>query len=127
MADTSAPQLTQDQLFARFWACYPRKVAKRQAKITWAKLRPDVDLVQTMLAALAWQSQLPSAVEEDGKYFPHASSWLNGERWDDEMPASMKPRVTWHDECAELHGSTCLNHQDHWWKKVREEQAKVMP
>ncbi len=45
-------------LFLRFWAVYPRKIAKSDAAGAFAKRAPDEDLLARMVAALAWQVRL---------------------------------------------------------------------
>jgi hypothetical protein len=46
-----------------------------------------------ILTALAWQSQQESWLRNDGAYIPHPTTWLNGERWEDEKPI-IKPKAT---------------------------------
>lgn len=70
--------------FDLFWQAYPRKVGKKKARQVWAKLRPDADMVQRMIDALAWQVKQPSWVKDGGSYVPHPTTWLHEERWDDE-------------------------------------------
>ena len=70
--------------FDTVWKAYPRKTAKAVARKAWAKLRPDVALVQKMLDAIAWQVKQPQWAKDGGLYVPHFSTWLNQERYDDE-------------------------------------------
>lgn len=64
------------------WAAYPRKVGKGAARKAWekakAKVAPDV-----LSANLA--EYVDSLAGADTRYIPHLSTWLNGERWDDEI------------------------------------------
>lgn len=83
-----------DPQFCRFWDAYPKRVAKKDARKAWAKLRPSVQLVDVMIAALGWQ--VP-AYQWDGAKFDYAlypASWLNGERWKDERRKVARPVVT---------------------------------
>lgn len=73
--------------FDRFWQAYPRKTAKPQAAKAFARLRPDEPLLQRMLAALALQRQSPQWQRDGGQFVPHPSTWINGRRWEDELPA----------------------------------------
>lgn len=67
--------------FNAWWATYPRKVGKGQAAKAYKAARKKTD-ADTLLAAIAAQT---STLTKDGKEFcPHASTWLNGERWLDE-------------------------------------------
>lgn len=72
--------------FDRFWAAYPRKVAKPDAARAFAKLAPHPDLVDRMLAALAWQCRSEGWTREGGRFVPHPATWLNARRWEDEPP-----------------------------------------
>lgn len=70
--------------FERFWSAYPRHVGKRSAEKAFAKLRPDEALLDVMLAALARQRQSDQWRRDGGQFIPHAATWLNGRRWEDE-------------------------------------------
>ena len=77
--------------FDEFWAVYPKKAAKGQAVKAYRAAVKKVDAA-TILAAL--RAQLPwfaSQEKPDGDFRPNASSWLNGERWADEL--SPRPTV----------------------------------
>jgi len=66
--------------FAEFWSMYPKKVGKgaaRKAYATAIKKHPP-DEILTDLKRL-----LPTLTAK-ADFIPHASTWLNGERWDDE-------------------------------------------
>jgi len=75
---------TPDDGFDRFWAKYPRHVARQAALKAWQKINPSEDLVNTMLEALAWQVRQPGWTKDGGVYIPHGSTWLNQARWEDE-------------------------------------------
>lgn len=70
--------------FDQFWEAYPRKTARLAALKAWLKLAPDVELQVEILAAIARQKTWPQWLKDDGLYIPHASTWLNNERWTDE-------------------------------------------
>jgi hypothetical protein len=78
------PQLSADK-FDAFWQLYPRKVAKKAAARAWAKLSAQerIAAIQAIPEhAAQWQAQS----REDWQ-IPHASTWLNDERWTDEFGA----------------------------------------
>ena len=89
MVDEDDPQ------WLRFWNAYPKRVSKKNARQAWATLNPSPTLVDTMIEALAWQSQQPQWLKDGGQYAPFPATWLNGEKWDDECPAHLKPRAEW--------------------------------
>jgi hypothetical protein len=70
-----------DPDFELFWKRYPNKTAKAKALASWRKMRPPVKLV---LDALAWQVNQPKWTKDGGEFVPHAATWLNQSRWQDE-------------------------------------------
>lgn len=100
--------------FDRFWEDYPRKVAKVAALKAWKKLNPDDLLCEAIGASLAWQRQSPQWTKDKGAFVPHAATWLNQRRFEDQRPTAMEPRLRkpiadWRDECLTLHGGRCEN------------------
>lgn len=87
MSDTaSASTPTVLDLFAQFWAAYPRRVARKDALKAWTALQPSPDLVAQMLATLAWQRRSHDWTKDGGAYVPYPATWIRGERWTDEEP-----------------------------------------
>lgn len=85
-----------DSNFALFWSAFPRRVSKQAAIKAWAQLKPTPELVDTILAALAWQVRQPSWTKDGGAFVPYPASWLNGRRWEDEpfhAPPEVRPMV----------------------------------
>ncbi|MCG6574896.1 hypothetical protein EGM97_09275 [Pseudomonas sp. AF32] len=80
-----APVVVED-LFPKFWKLYPRKVGKDKAEKAWSKLKVTQELFDLMVAALAKQVLTPDWLKDKGQYIPHPSTWLNGKRWEDEIP-----------------------------------------
>ena len=74
----------KSKLFDSFWKAYPRKSNKGFAKKVFDKLKVDQDLLNKMLQALALQTRTVWK-DKDQQYIPHPSTWLNGERWEDEI------------------------------------------
>ena len=77
-----------DARFSSFWAAYPRKAAKQDAQKAWAKLAPDDQLLAVMLRALKVQIQSEQWTRDGGRYIPLPATWLNGRRWEDDMPSA---------------------------------------
>lgn len=73
-----------EKLFDRLWAAYPRKENRKNALRAFLKLRPDENLLDRMLKAIEKQRASPQWLEAGGKFIPQASTWLNGERWEDQ-------------------------------------------
>ena len=68
--------------FDDFWALYPRRVARKHAAKMWSRLS-DEDAWKALDAIKEWRKVW---ADKDPEYIPHAGSWLNGERWTDELP-----------------------------------------
>lgn len=79
------------EAFEVFWKLYPNKKAKANARKAWDKLKPSTELRQTLMTALGSHCLSRDWTKDDGQYVPMASTWLNGERWHDELaPATGK-------------------------------------
>ena len=78
--------------FDRFWAAYPRHVNKQGAMRAFEKLKPTEELLEKMIAAIGKQIESEQWTKDNGQYIPHPQTWLNGKRWEDELPRA-KMRV----------------------------------
>jgi hypothetical protein len=84
--------------FNLFWAQYPRKVGKLTAQRSWQKM-PD-DHKQKALEAIVEHRKYWVAKGTDWEFIPHASTWLNQERFEDELVIEQKenkrPPLPWY-------------------------------
>ena len=94
--------------FDEFWQPYPNKKNKTDAIKSWIKLKPDDELIDTIIAAVQAQKQHEGYgwQKENGKYIPHPTTWLNQQRWLDEpTETSNRPGgfagLVWDDENKE--------------------------
>lgn len=69
--------------FDHFWAAYPKKIGKKAARAAWEKAR-DKPAVVDVLQAIDRAKHSEQWRKENGQFIPHASTWLNQGRWDDE-------------------------------------------
>ena len=69
--------------FEMFWKEYPKRVGKKYARLVFLKLKPTGLLLQKMLMTL--QAYKQTEQWQDIKYIPHPSTWLNQERWEDDL------------------------------------------
>lgn len=76
--------------FEAFWSAYPRKDAKDGAAKAFARIGPDEALQAAILAAVERQKASDQWTRDGGKFVPYASTWLNGRRWEDELPGTSK-------------------------------------
>lgn len=77
--------------FHRFWAFYPRGENKQGAIRAWDRLRPTDDQIDQMAKALKRQKQSDSW--KNGIGIPHAATWLNNRRWEDEVREVSNPDI----------------------------------
>ena len=75
-------------LFIEFWKEYPRKDAKSKAEQKFNKVCKDEKIFKEIMAALKIHKQTNDWLKENGQYIPYAISWLNQERWKDELICS---------------------------------------
>ena len=84
--------------FNQFWMCYPRKVGKLTAKRSWEKL--SAENKQKALEAIEQHRKYWVKKGTEWDYIPHASTWLNQERWEDELvieeKQNKKPPLPWY-------------------------------
>ena len=84
----SEKRKAHERRFNEFWTAYPRKVSKPAARKAFDKVKPDDDLLKTMLTAIAKQKLSDQWTKDNGQYIPHPATWLNNQRWLDELPVA---------------------------------------
>lgn len=75
----------QEKQFDKFWQAYPKKVSKKEAQKSWKKINPSLELFEKILKALEMVKQTEQWKKDNGKYVPYPATWLNQERWTDEI------------------------------------------
>jgi hypothetical protein len=68
--------------FDQWYARYPRKQGKAEARKRWAKMSPP-ERLSAWNVLDGWTSYAAAA---GTKFIPYASTWLNQGRWEDEPP-----------------------------------------
>lgn len=98
--------------FTIFWDVYPRKEKKAVAIISFNKINPDEGLLQIMLAKLKLFKK--TKAWKDIEFVPHASTWLNQRRWEDEVEgvesneANISDTNTYNDGSTDRYGNTVI-------------------
>jgi hypothetical protein len=69
--------------FAEFWSLFPRRVSKRAAQKAWDKEMKAGTDPALIIAGL--RRQLPHFATRDEQFIPHAATWLNQGRFEDEI------------------------------------------
>jgi len=79
--EKSKSRVEIDDGFDLFWKNYPKRIGKGKAQLAWKKHKPDIDEV---LKTLFWQLESKEWFNENGKFIPHPTTWINAKRWLDE-------------------------------------------
>lgn len=74
----------QNEYFKRFWLMYPRKAKQFQAQLAWNALPVDVELYEKILKAVERYSKTKQWA--DKTYVPYPENFLDGKRWEDDIP-----------------------------------------
>ena len=82
--------------FDLFWQEYPRKAAKAAALKAWQKLNPSPDLVERILAHVREHKRSQDWIKDGGQFVPHPATFLNGRRWEDDIPPDTGPGMAYH-------------------------------
>jgi hypothetical protein len=79
--------------FETFWAAYPKKVGKQDARQVWERLKPDNEFFAKIIAAVEAATQSRQWQQEGGRFIPNPATWLRQGRWDDEPPKSYREEL----------------------------------
>ena len=80
--NTSSKDDEVNYYFDQLWEMYPRKVGKGQARKAYVAASKKIDFFDLLPKLEAYVSTLDG---KDKQYMPHLATWLNGERWADEV------------------------------------------
>lgn len=69
--------------FDDFWLMYPKRVAKKDARRAWERLKAE-QRMEALVALMDWRRVWTD--RGDLQFVPNGATWLNGERWTDELP-----------------------------------------
>jgi uncharacterized protein YdaU (DUF1376 family) len=83
----------QSALFALFWQYYPRHEAKKHAFKTFLRLKATRELVESWIP---WLTEAAQSVQwQDKNTIPHAATWLNQRRWEDDPPPMPRKQLVY--------------------------------
>jgi len=81
-----------DPFFLSFWQAYPRRIGKGEARVAFARAVRNADANVIVQAAIDYaQHCLEMAIEP--QYRPHPATWLNQERWEDDLEGEKKSQT----------------------------------
>lgn len=72
-----------DARFDAFWAAYPKKVNKGQARVAWSKMTASAQGLAVEKAA-DYGAIYEHATEAQLKFVPNPATWLNASGWEDD-------------------------------------------
>lgn len=78
----------KEMWFESFWEIYPKHQDKKKAKQKFLKLCTNEKEYKAIMDGL--RNVLPIWAKKDTKYIPMPTTWLNGERWNDEVDLHME-------------------------------------
>ena len=82
IANTEEPEAKQIT-FEDFWEIYPKKMARKVARESWKKINPKEH--QAVLEGVMRARKSEQWMADGGKYIPFPATYLNQERWADEL------------------------------------------
>ena len=77
----------KEMWFESFWEIYPKHQDKKKAKQKFLKLCTNEKEYKAIMDGL--RNVLPMWAKKDTKYIPMPTTWLNGERWNDEVNVNL--------------------------------------
>lgn len=114
--DHKEPVCVFSESFETFWKLYPKKVDKKKTLGLWLKLKPDQALISTIMQSLGKYCISEGWTKDGGRFVPHASTWLNAERWNDEVAASTAKTASFMDKhtgfAGRSYGKTLTENKD---------------
>lgn len=79
-----------DSGFDDFWNAYPKKMSKKKASDSYAKLVKAKSLPNNLIDIVKQWANTEQWKKDNGQFIPLAATWLNQERWNDELPKEQK-------------------------------------
>ena len=79
------PHMGESDLFDRFWNEYPKQVGRKKAHQTWQSMNPSEQDLNAMLINISDRLNQGAWSLETKQFIPHASNYLEGEQWTDEI------------------------------------------
>lgn len=71
--------------FEKFWQTYPNKKAKKKALEKWMRMEPSPELAEKIIAGVEAAKKTHQWKKDNGDFIPHPTTYLNQERWNDEL------------------------------------------
>lgn len=92
LSSTSTNKHMSESDFNSFWNQYPNKKGKVEARKKFLNLNKD--LLPVILDSLEKYKMSPQWVKDGGRFIPHGSTWINQQRWEDELEVEVGDEQT---------------------------------
>ena len=94
--------------FSLFWAVYPRKQGKEDARKAWKQMASKRPPVSEIVAKVEELRQTRDWIKDNGQFVPGAGKWLRAGGWDDEPgPAATAKRAI--GDCSSQQAGDAVN------------------
>ncbi|MFW6557570.1 hypothetical protein [Acinetobacter baumannii] len=82
---------TVDEMFTEFWEIYPnKKSGPKAAKEKFKKINFKKHSFELIMTSLEKHIQSLDWIKEGGKFIPHATTWINQERWNADIGSTQQ-------------------------------------
>lgn len=78
----------KSNLFEKFYTAYPRHIGRAGAEKAFSKIEINDVLFAKIMSVLEKWKQCEQWTKDNGQFIPYPATWLNGKRWEDELPES---------------------------------------
>lgn len=75
-----------EESFDQFWDAYPNKKKKKDAHRVWLKIAKNHIIANDIIKHVQRMATTEDWSKEKGKFVPHPTTYLNGERWNEDIP-----------------------------------------
>lgn len=99
--------------FETFWNKYPKKVGKTKAEVSYSRKATSKEKEQQIFDGLEKYIKKWKLENTDKQYIPNPTTWLNQERWNDEV-----------EVCRDVFNKFARNNEEKW-EKVKQEEKKA--
>ena len=76
--------------FELFWSAYPNKKSKKEAEVKFKRIDFKKHTFESIMSSLEKQKQSQDWIKNGGQYVPMPTTWINQERWADEVQAPVQ-------------------------------------
>ena len=76
--------------FELFWSVYPNKKSKKEAEVKFKRIDFKKHTFESIMSSLEKQKQSQDWIKNGGQYVPMPTTWINQERWADEVQAPVQ-------------------------------------